>query len=387
MKTRILLSLICVGLLAYCAKVGVTTPPLIHVQAELFDQENTETLGLVRAQDTEIFTIFEPKETDYRYNNGVVLLPFKGKLYAQWQSSIKDEDGPETEVKFSVSDEGKNWSLPAILAPARDNAIVTSGGWWTDGETLIAYINVWPSFTYEDRSGYTEYIYSKDGVVWSTPQRVLDIDGVPVNGVIEQDPYTTRTGRIVTAFHTSPGLHVKPFYTDDPLGITGWTQGEFENLPTTKAVSREIEPSWFLRPNGDLVMVFRDQDSSYQTIVSVSENDGVSWTDPELAAFPDSRSKQSAGNLPNGDVFRVNNPRNTKIRSPLVVSLSKDGVVFDRAWLLRGGDDLQALRYEGKYKSIGYSYPKSVIWGDYLYVGYATNKEDVQISRVPWKNL
>ena len=103
--------------------------------------------------------------------------------------------------------------------------------------------------------------------------------------------------------------------------------------------------------------------------------------------MPDSRSKQSAGNLPDGTAYQINNPRDCKERFPLVITLSDDGILFDRAFLLRSGNDLQKLRFPGKYKRVGFSYPKSVIWNDYLYIGYATNKEDVEITRVPIKNL
>lgn len=68
---------------------------------------------------------------------------------------------------------------------------------------------------------------------------------------------------------------------------------------------------------------------------------------------------------------------------PLAVTVSPDGRRFDRSWLLRGRDDLQALRFEGKYKRAGYHYPKSVVWNGWLYAGSAANKEDVQVTRVP----
>ena len=87
-------------------------------------------------------------------------------------------------------------------------------------------------------------------------------------------------------------------------------------------------------------------------------------------------------------VFQVNNPSGNKERLPLTITLSKDGQVFDKAFLIRsGGSDLQALRYDGKYKRIGYSYPKSIIWDKFLYIAYATNKEDIQVSRIPLNNL
>jgi len=82
------------------------------------------------------------------------------------------------------------------------------------------------------------------------------------------------------------------------------------------------------------------------------------------------------------------NPSGNKNRFPLVVTLSEDGFVFDKAYLLRSGEaDLQPMRFEGKYKRAGYSYPKSVVWGNYLYVSYATNKEDVELTRIPINRL
>ena len=123
-------------------------------------------------------------------------------------------------------------------------------------------------------------------------------------------------------------------------------------------------------------MIFRDQASSFKKLASISYDGGETWTMPTLVNTPDSRAKQSAGNLPDGTAYMINNPSETKTRIPLAITLSKDGFCFDRAYLLRaGGKDLQVQRFEGKYKRKGYSYPKSVIWQNYLYVSYATNKQ------------
>lgn len=84
----------------------------------------------------------------------------------------------------------------------------------------------------------------------------------------------------------------------------------------------------------------------------------------------------------------MNEPSGNKTRIPLVLTLSKDGRFFDRAFVLRRGSaDLQPLRYPGKYKRPGYHYPKSVIWNGFLYVSYAANKEDVELTRVPLASL
>ncbi len=362
-------------------------PAPFSLKPGLFDQEQPHTLGLVRPEGAETYTIYQSNEEDNAYNHGVVLIAFKGRLYAQWQSSHRDEDAPDTQVLYSSSSNLKDWSKPETLAPARPGAVTTNGGWWTDSETLVAYITTWPDRADAPRGGYTQYITSRDGVSWSKPKRMLNEKGLPVDGVFEQDPHALPDGRIISAFHEQPGLVVSPYYTDDPLAVSGWTKGAMPNLPHEGAVSRELEPSWFCRDDGAVVMVFRDQASSYKTLASVSRDRGESWTSPMLVDFPDSRSKQSAGNLPDGTAFRVNNPVSSKRRYPLVVTLSDDGRVFNRAYLLRGGDDLQDLRFEGKYKREGYSYPKSLVSGDYLYVAYATNKEDVELTRVPVEAL
>ncbi len=153
-------------------------------------------------------------------------------------------------------------------------------------------------------------------------------------------------------------------------------------------MSRELEPAWFYRKDSAIVMVFRDQSSTFKKLASVSNDQGLTWSDPVLIDTPDSRAKQSAGNLPDGTAYMVNNPSGNKTRFPLVITLSKAGFLFDKAFLLRaGGEDLQPQRYEGKYKRARYSCPKSVVWGEFLYVAYATNKEDVELKREPISSL
>jgi hypothetical protein len=351
----------------------------------LFDQTKSD-LGLHPAANRETISIFKPRRGTDHFSNGVVLLPFKDKLYAQWQSSPKDEDSQDTWVAYSVSNDGVHWSPPAVLARAgKAPQMHSSGGWWTDGKTLVAFINVWPTGFQSGEGGYTDYLLSTDGRHWSAPRRVTGQDGTPVPGIIEQDPHALPGGRLITAFHTRPGTVVSPFFTDDALGISGWQRGKMQNLPYEDNASRELEPSTFLR-GSCVVMVFRDQ-ASFLQLASESCDAGETWTEPAFTGMPDSRAKQSAGNLPDGSAYLVNAPRADKLRNPLAITLSRDGKLFDRAWLVRGPADLQPPRYPGKFKRPGYHYPKSVVWKDHLYVGYATNKEDVELTRVPLVSL
>ena len=386
------LALAAVGGQAVCQEIGGGGSAAPYAVAPgLFDAARPD-LGLRPAPGTQTFTVFAPTEADQRFNNGVVLMPFKGRLHAMWQTSAKDEDGADTHVVHSVSDDGETWSAPVVLEPAgQDGRMHSSGGWMTDGETLVAYVNVWPDGFQSGAGGYAEYRTSTDGVAWSAPQRVMGADGAPVEGVIEQDPHAY-DGRVHTAFHMRPGMIARPWFTDDPLGRTGWRPGAYQNLPRDisgaaaeheKRLSREIEPSLFRRVDGCLVMVFRDEELSFRQIATESCDRGESWSAPVLTDMPDSRAKQSAGNLPGGTAYLVNAPNRDRPRIPLAVTLSDDGRTFDRSFLLRGQGDLQPLRFEGQYKRPGYHYPKSVVWNGHLYVAYAANKEDVQVTRVP----
>lgn len=385
------------GAAALALTAGVAPEPdaPYQVAPNLF-QSSLPDLGLKPAPGARTFTVFAPTAGTDRFSNGVVLIPFKGRLYAQWQSSARDEDSADTWVAYSVSDDGETWTAPMTLAPAGEGGVMrSSGGWWTDGKVLVAYANVWPDGFQSGAGGYAEYRTSRDGRTWSAPRRVLGADGRPVEGVIEQDPHRI-DGRVMTAFHLRPGMIAKPFFTDDPLGVEGWTEGRMTSLPRAapaaaapheRRLSREIEPSLFRQADGCVVMVFRDEDLSFRQLAARSCDRGVTWTTPVLTAMPDSRAKQSAGNLPDGAAYLVNAPNGDRPRMPLAVTVSPDGRLFDRSWLLRGQGDLQPLRFEGQYKRPGYHYPKSVVWKGHLYVGYAANKEDVQVTRVPLASL
>ena len=353
----------------------------------LYDETKSETLGLDYAEGTETVTIFAPTETTDKFSNGVVMTSFKGNLYCMWQSSAKDEDAVDTWVAYSRStDGGKTWTAPMVLAETLENGYCSSGGWLATENILVAYINTWPGGL-SPKGGYTRYITSEDGMNWSQPADVKMADGTTMNAVFEQDPHVLPDGRIVNSAHFQPGLKVYPIYTDDPLGVSGWKKGSF-TYTANGDQSRELEPSLYQKADGTLVMVFRDQKSTYKKMAATSSDRGETWSKAVVTDFPDSRSKQSAGNLPDGTVYTASNPVNNKTRIPLALTLSKDGNHFDKAWLLRaGGSDLQPQRYEGTAKRACYSYPKSMIAGEYLYVAYATNKEDVEYTRVPLASI
>ncbi|MBN2293305.1 MAG: exo-alpha-sialidase [Pirellulales bacterium] len=159
------------------------------------------------------------------------------------------------------------------------------------------------------------------------------------------------------------------------------------------------EPTTYRRGDGVLVRLYRDEGPSdflysHCLYASLSRDNGKLWTKPAQTNIPDSPSRSSAGNLPDGRCFIVGNqvaePFSKRIhkhytRDPLVISVSRDGKSFDFSAAIRAG--APNIRARGSGKGRGYQYPATEIVGDDLWVLYSVGKEDIAISRVPLKNL
>jgi len=358
------------------------------VDSTMLDQTNTDTLGLSKITNAKTVHVFEASDDTNRYLNGVLTTSFKGKFYCQWQSSIMDEDAIDTYVAYATSTDGETWNAPTTLVPTIDDGYCSSGGWLSTDNLLVAYINVWKSAT-SPRGGNAYYIESTDGSTWSDMKPVLMKDGTAMNGIIEQDPHVLTNGRIINSAHFQPGLFANPIYTDDSTGRGGWVKATYTNMTIKEGDtnSREMEPSEFVNSDGDIIMTFRDQNSTFYRLASISRDNGATWSQTVLTDMPDCRQKQSAGNLPDGTAYLVGAPVNNKLRIPLCITLSKDGKNFNKSYVLRTNTEIPALKYTGKAKRLGYHYPKSVVIGNNLYVSYATNKEHADITIIPLSSI
>lgn len=359
---------------------------MLKVKNGVLDQSNADTLSLSYPEGLETVTVWKAADEGDHYCNGVCITKFKDKLYCQWQSSETDEDAPDTHIRYAVSsDGGKSWSEAKDLPADIEGGYCSSGGWLAANDSLVAYINFWPD-DISPRGGYTYYVTSNDGENWSSPQQVMMADGTPLDAIFEQDPQILENGRIVNAAHFQKGLMACPIYTDDQTGVSGWRKAKF--TPTDKGdTSREMEPSIFERKDGTLVMIFRDQDSSFTKRSAFSKDKGETWSEVIETSVPDARTKQSAGNLSDGTAFMVGSPVNNKLRSPLAILLSDDGQIFDKAYLLRSNESDPEVVYDGKAKRKGFHYVKCFVCDGNLYAGYATNKEAVEITIIPETSL
>lgn len=359
---------------------GLELPPISEGDA----------MGLDYPAGVQRITVFEPvAEEDMKFNNHPQLVVFKGKLYVTWVGHPLHETSAESYVYYSYSSDGINWVAPIRIGPGNR----ASGGWITDGKRLGCLIITGDKV---NKTSNTEVLLSEDGLNWSEPQVML------TNAAPSESARRLPNGRYIIVCHglgrnVLEGVRTtRILYTDSEDFTQGWIEAELPallpfNENTKEKVARPVEASWYRRKDGILVMLFRDLefDASkrrWALLYSVSRDNGSTWTQPQETNFPDSDSMQCAGSLFSGKTsYNVNNPVPTRRRVPLTISLSTDGQTFDRIFLLRSTP--QPRRYYGISKTEGYSYPGSTVWGEHLFVSYATNKEDIEISRIPLSSL
>ena len=106
-----------------------------------------------------------------------------------------------------------------------------------------------------------------------------------------------------------------------------WLERTHYHLPPTTASPREAE-----------VLLYRTSGLPKKLCFSTRTNASLGtggWTTPAESNIPDMGSNLNAGTLPTGEVYLLSNPIvGAPPRNPLVLSLSKDGLLFDRAFIL-----------------------------------------------------
>lgn len=387
-----LLHLCVAGLLLYGNSVGLgrangedaASSPLRTVD-RLFDQRNLITLGLP-VIPAEHQVLYRATEDGFKFCHHPNLGVWNGRLYLMWSNGLTHEDHNGQRILYSSTVDGEHWSKPAVLAADHDGPgplACVAAGWHDAGETLVAYYTAIP----EGKPGVDErntlfYLTTKDGRTWSEPQKLAQ-------GFFIEGPRRLPGGRLLMNgqwARRQPRLR----YSDSADGINGWRDGAIREI---EGVYSFPEPSWFVRPDNSVVMIFRTKSGDPWIYASESRDQGQTWSTPVKTNFPDATARAFAGNLPDGTAFIISNPATTPSkthpnigrRNPLTIALSDDGVVFDRAYAIRA--EPTSMRFPGKNKVHGWQYPAAIVWKDFLYVAYSINKEDEGVSRIKLSDL
>ena len=358
-------------------------------------------------ENTETITLYSAVPETGTFSHHAYICYHKGVLYAAWDNQVNDENGSgQRGLMRRSSDGGKTWSPFEELFPPQDRQVPasqafigtrfqTSNGFSVIDDTLYAITDVaeWTGNSIEEkkRAGIGRLCRKVNeegapGEIWWLEETAPD----PVAGFQSYKTVDPVMKEKFEKYFMQPGNEIQlDFSTSKPLSD--------DNHRLTEPV-----PSYRL-DDGTCVRLYRDmgnkdavtqkekEDSkSRRNYASFSFDDGKTWTVPTRTGFPDACARSNAGRLPDGQVYVINNiipmnPGGLGGRSMLAISLSRDGLKFDRAAIIRFISP--PLRYRGLEKTIGYQYPHSVVAENDLLVIYSVNKEDVEVTRIPLDEL
>ncbi len=362
-------------------------------------------------ENTKTITLYTATPETGTYNHSNYIFYFQGVMFAVWSNHLIDEGASGQRILMSRStDQGKTWTAFEELFPPMDRQVPSSEafiGTRTQGPKGFAIVdnNLYAVSGVSDwggtdiahririRKGYLARTVGSDGTLgepfWMRKDPVQPKKGFPQYPVgnpmlIEKIKQYLQFPAIGTQFYFTD-LKAPPTVSDDDHKLV------------------EPTPAWKLK-DGTWVKLFRDagfehlpnltreqyeESKSRRNYATFSFDDGITWTTPTRTSFPDACARSNAGKLPDGQVYVINNvlPLSTKKggRSLLAISLSRDGLNFDRVAVIRFIPPVK--RFKGRAKSIGFQYPHSVIVVDNLWVMHSINKEDIEVTRIPLNEL
>ena len=354
---------------------NVHAAPPFQARPGLFNNQRPADLGLAII-DGKHTSLYRADRNSYKFCHHPNLVVYRGQLFCMWSNGIKDEDAPGQRILMCSTKDGVKWTTPVELTNANNGkGICVAAGFHEGKNGLVAYYTITGGKNFHRQTALFARI-SQNGVTWSKPRRLF-------SGFYIEGPRRLLNGDLLIA-----GEHVQPnrehgrmkiLTTKDPGGLSGWQESTFPKLSDAK-VFGYTEPAMFSLSNNNVVMTFRNY--SGFLFASVSSNNGRTWTRPVKTNFADSTARVAAGNLADGSVYMISNPMPKRFdRSLLVLSHSRDGKTFDRAWRIRA--KRATKRFDGKHKLDGWQYPHAVCWKGQLFVAYSINKEDVSVTRIP----
>jgi hypothetical protein len=355
-----------------------------------------------RVLSTESVELFHAKEDEWSYSHHASIGFFKGRFFAIWSSCFRREDDIGQRVMCAISEDGIHWGVPFVLFDSvPGKGVLKASGLYTNEDRIVAYAGTYQYTEKNVRDG--RYIeigvghvgttllakYSEDGDNWNE-EIDLHIPITPNHG-----PQRLKNGRLIIS-----GSVLFP-YSDNPGGISDWKLSGLPPFPWENMFDDHegcvrhmalpgafpgfiCEGSYFEMSDGEIRMLLRTEQKCLY--ISRSYDNGETWSSPEKTEFTNADTKFHCGRLPNGEFYIVGNPDPAGNRCPLIISVSKDGVIFDREYII--DDQYRPMRVNGMHKGGIYGYPHTYIdsEGD-IYVICSINKEDIMVYRFPASSL
>src|SRR5690554_2179412 len=321
---------------------------------------------------------------DVRAEKGVnqhnYLVFHQGKYWIMWSDGPGIEDRVGQRVKYATSKDGLKWSKPEFMTPepplsGKDSPhygtrteegfrYISRGFWVRDGE-LLALVSL------DEAAGFFGLSLELRAFRWNGRKKTWDDAGVVYDNAINNfPPKKIPTGEWMMSRRTYQ------YKTEDVEFLIGGINSltDWDSFPvfgSTDGLAAE-EPYWWVLPDQNMVALFRDNKKSGYLFRSFSSDNGRNWSKPVRTNFPDARSKFSAVHLKDGRHVLISNA-NPEKRDPLTLSISDDGLVFDKMFYLVGGRHID--------------YPHIIENDGHLLIAFAGGKETVEIIKIKLSDL
>jgi len=343
---------------------------------------NFSSLSLIPSQTS---TVYRANEGEWQFNLHSYLVRYENKFWAMWSSGPVNESDRDQVIHYATSTDGHHWDPPEVITDSpvatdgKPGLVVARGFYELDGNffALVGYmdsiIGLGPEVYKRGWENLKLLRFEWDGKTW--------IDrGVFLEDFLNNYPPLPIRDRL---FMTRRDGAQRKVYTvlSNTLKGEKWTSTP---LPEESDLARMSEPTWYIGPDEVVHLIFRDKAREGFLYHSISLDDGFTFSTPLQTNYPDTPAKSFTGRLSSGEYYLINNPGKT--RDPLAITFSHDGWTFSNAALLRY--KAPELRFNGLAKlNMTFQYPHALEHNGSLWVIYATNKEDIEISEFQLSDL
>ena len=331
--------------------------------------------------------VHAPRDGQYTFLHGAAIIYHKGRFYANWANSPKDENSGGETLQGSTSTDGITWTKREMIARGPQNGLNYS---------------------------HAAYLSFK-GELWTFPAR---FHGVPDRGPqtvvrhpdlqVEALVLDEKTNRWVS--RGVVGRDMWPYFEPIMLGNGNWitagqdmyggpavmisrgddlTSWRTVKIPVSDEMPKGIGETAILRiAGGKQVLALVRPGRSRVAWASLSSDSGETWTPTQRTNFPIGISKMYAGRLSTRQPYLVANfpSRGHTDRDTLAIAVGRPGEdVLRKIYEIRFGPPRPV--YPGYAKGAQWSYPYAYEHQGKLYVVYSINKEDCGLSIIPIRVL
>lgn len=309
----------------------------------------------------------------------------EGKYWCIWSHGPVIEDNPTQHVRYATSPDGLTWSEDKELMPPSSKKgfrYIARGLWVRDGK-LLAIASHDEAFNEKGRVHFFGKSLQLLAWEWQPESQTWKELGVMMDDAINNFPPQKMPNGEYGMLRRDHQRKVSMMFG----GVTSPLDWKAVPLVAYQADDgfRPEEPDWWTLPDNRLLGLFRDNSNSGRFYRALSADNGRTWTAPEKTNFPDATSKFFGIRISRGYYVLVSNA-NPKVRDPLCLSTSDDGVTFTRMaalpipQVLPASPAIQSPLPTGRTET--FQYPHFIEQDGHLLIAFSRRKQTIEVVKI-----